>query len=390
MKRPDGRAPEAVVVGLCAHGLALARALGRAGRRVLALEARPDLPGTRTRLAEVHQVDDINGDGLIEALDALSEPWPAASAPVLFLTNDNMVRTLARQWERLEGRYRLSWSHCREDVLALLDKRTLEAHCRRLGLAYPETRLLQHAADLEPLIRAGLPLPLIVKPAHPLSGFKVRLVRDHDALRALVAEHPRALPLLLQQWIEGDDRQLRFTAFYLDEGRIVARFEGRKLASRPAALGQTTIAEAHADAEALRIAERFFAPLGLSGPVSLEIKRDPQGRPWIIEPTIGRTDYWLDCCLCNGLDLPGIEYAQQVGLPLPPATQHAARCIWFDTERQPLAWLGHTLKPQPTPWRPRFAYWDRDDPRPFWHALRRTLWQTATRIGRRLRHSLRR
>ena len=43
--------PTAVVVGLCAHGLAVARSLGRNGVQVHALEANDTLPGTATRHA---------------------------------------------------------------------------------------------------------------------------------------------------------------------------------------------------------------------------------------------------------------------------------------------------------------------------------------------------
>ena len=371
----------AVVVGLCAHGLAVVRALHRDGVPVVALEANRKIPGVRTRAARVVFTEDINGSGLIDGLLELRGELPDAPDPVLFLTNDNMVRVVAREWQRLEGRYRLSWAHCRQDVLRLLDKTSLEAHCREHGLPYPKTWLLESADALAGLTEAGLAFPLIVKPALPLSGFKVRLIDDLQGLRRLVDERPQALPFLLQHWVPGDDRRILFTAFYLDQGKILASFCGRKLASKPAALGQTTVAESYEHEGMRELAERFFAPLGLSGPVSLEAKLDADGQPWIIEPTLGRTDYWLDCCVANGVNLPLVEYRDQSDGEITPA-QQTQDMIWFDTERSPLSYLRLRLgqgDTAPGKWRPRFAYWDRSDPMPSFYSA----WRVAGQIGRR-------
>ena len=82
---------EAIVVGLCAHGLDLVHALAREGVKVHALESKRNLPGVKTELATVHLVKDINGPGT-GALDSCGgrgdgQPEP----PVLLLTNDKMV-----------------------------------------------------------------------------------------------------------------------------------------------------------------------------------------------------------------------------------------------------------------------------------------------------------
>ena len=59
---------------------------------MIALEADPDLPGCRTRYAQVHYVPDINGCGLITALQSLRQNLP--SNPVLILTNDTLYTTI--------------------------------------------------------------------------------------------------------------------------------------------------------------------------------------------------------------------------------------------------------------------------------------------------------
>ena len=112
----------AVVVGLCAHGLAITRSLHEAGVRVVAVEANRCLPGLNTNTAEVLIVDDINGPELIKALISLAENLSATTVPVLYLTNDTMVNTIGTYYKEIRHLYRVSWGSSRRAVLPLLRK----------------------------------------------------------------------------------------------------------------------------------------------------------------------------------------------------------------------------------------------------------------------------
>ena len=109
--------PDAVVVGLCAHGLAVARSLAARGLSVLALEPDASNPGVRTRLARVESRGPINGPGLATTLLSLAEESGWSRLPVLFLTNDNMVRNVAENCGVLRARYRWSWQDCASELL---------------------------------------------------------------------------------------------------------------------------------------------------------------------------------------------------------------------------------------------------------------------------------
>lgn len=337
-----GDLPPAVVVGLCAHGLAVCRSLARRNVRVHAIEADRSLPGVLTSVARVHMVADVNGEGLVPALVDLARSLGGAR-PVLILTNDRMVRRVAAGWRGLEDHYRLSWGASAETVERFLSKTALEAHCRAHGLGYPATTVLSELAGLRDLDGRSS-FPLVVKPAMPLSGFKVKLVQSEADLEALVREHVADLPFLLQQWIPGDDRAIRVCCLYLDRGQVLAGFEGRKLRSLPPAFGGATMMDSFPDAEVRAETLRFFEGLDISGPAALELKRAPDGSYWVIEPTLGRTDYFVACSIENGVDLPYVEYCHQAGLPLGPSLQ-SDRAVWVDTERDPLGLMheGATL-----------------------------------------------
>lgn len=375
--------PAALIVGMCAHGLALARSLGRRGVQVHALEANGGLPGTTTRHAAVHSARDVNGAGLIDALLELRPRLGNATLPpVLFLTNDNMVSVVAQAWPLLAEHYRLSWSHCRETIAALVLKSSLQGRCELVAAPYPQTWQLEHPDEARKLA-PQLCYPVIAKPVRPLRGFKVRLLRSRTDLERLALEFSTDFPVLIQDWIPGGESRLSFCGLYLDRGRVVARFDGRKLRARP--MGHTTIAEPVQDDAVFKASQRFFEGLNLSGPVSLELKRDARGTLWVIEPTVGRTDFWLGCCIANGVDLPYLEYCHQAGLALPKTTQRH-RYVWVNAERDPLSilWYACQVVRRAVSQRPvALLYWARDDIKPCLRSLRLALGDLSSRMARK-------
>ena len=372
----------AVVVGLCGHGLAIVRALHQGNMPIFALEASASQPGTRTRLAKVEFVADINGPGLIDALLALRRRLDCPGAPILFLTNDTMVRTIGIGWERLNDAYRLSWSHARESLLPLLEKSALEARCMATGLAYPKTYLLRATSDVG-LATHAVNFPIIVKPARPLSRFKTALPATPTDLRELADKFREDLPFLVQQFIPGDDTSIQFCALYLDHGKVLARFDGHKLRSRP--LGHTSIAESAVDDKVFEQTCSFFSGLNLSGPVSLELKRDGRGGLWVIEPTVGRTDFWIDLCTTNGVNLPLTEYCHQAGTAAPHALQQDA-FVWFNEDRDPLGRLWFMLQRSLRLHgrHSTYLYLHRSDPRPALVAITRIATDLLRSLGRRV------
>jgi predicted ATP-grasp superfamily ATP-dependent carboligase len=327
--------PLAVVVGACGHGLSVIRALHAGGVRIIVLEANPRLPGVRTRLAHVELIPDINGPKLIDSLLELRTQIACKGVPVLFLTNDRMVRTVGEGWDRLEGAYKLSWSHSRNNLIPLLEKSVHEAQSLTQGLSYPHTFLLAGAKDVD-LAISKIGFPMIVKPAQPLAHFKTSQPNTTEALLKLTEDFRSDLPFLVQPFIPGDDRSIYFSAAYMTQGQVLARFDGHKLRSRP--LGHTTVAEACVDDEVYNQTTRFFEGLNLSGPVSLELKRDLQGTLWVIEPTVGRTDFWIDLCTENGVNLPLIEFQHQLSMPVVRPIQQN-KTVWFNEDRDPFGRL---------------------------------------------------
>jgi len=364
MSAGDDATPDAIVVGLCAHGLAVARSLARQGLVVVAVEPNRRNPGCRTRLARVVHRGPINGEGLARTLLELAAEERWVGRPVLFLTNDNMVRNVAENPGELRTAYRWSWQDESEEVLRLLNKQHLPAACSGRDVLFPATATLAGPGDLESVL-SQVPMPAMVKPAWPLGKFKARVVHDRAALEQLIAGFPKSLPFVVQQWIEGEISTLRFGVVYLDRGRVLASFEGRKAWAGPDGLGQATTMEPWPDEAVRAAAVEFVRDRPLSGPVAVEFKQGPDGRLWMIEPNVGRTEYCVDVCIGNGFDLPWFEFCHVDGRPLPSA-KNVNRSIWFDCDRDRYSWVRYlSQRPGDTrAWRPLFPYLGHGDPAP--------------------------
>ena len=216
--------PVAVVVGLCAHGLSIARSLNHAGIKVVAVEANRLLPGTKTNSANVVYVDDINGPGLTEALISLSQSVSVSGPPVLFLTNDTMVATVGENYEKLGHLYKLSWGVSRQAILPLLRKEGIDKRCRSNGLRYPKSTIIRDrlAATRVNLV---LPFPIIFKPDKPVSSYKTIVVECEEQLERSLPIIETALPSIgrgtrhrLPRSLTGSDPQRRSAKGFFASG----------------------------------------------------------------------------------------------------------------------------------------------------------------------------
>jgi len=332
------------------HGLAIARALARNGIAVTALDQNKALPSAATRFARVHAAAGINSEQTAAILLEQRKHMPADVPVVLYASSDNMVRSIAEHWKELEPYYRLSWAPSVDLVTALIDKSNLEHICAERDLLYPRSFLLQDVAgEREAIERVGL--PILVKPIRPLSGFKAIRVNTADELSALVRRYQSDLPFLVQRWIPGADDSLYFCSMIVADGAPVAEFTGRKIEASPPGTGVGTIVESCPEAEVLELSRRFIQGLHYTGPIAIEYKRDPEGRFWLIEPNVGRTEYSVDLIIQAGINFPLIEYQMALGMPLSANTVQRDPVVWYDTDRDPLCYLRLCLRERT--WRPR-------------------------------------
>jgi D-aspartate ligase len=383
----------AVVVGLCTHGLAIVRSLARRGVPVVAVESNWTQPSAATRYGLKLHHHDIHGSSLAPFLGELAAALPAG--PVLFVTNDKMVRVVNDPRQGLRERYRIPIPRP-ELLLELIEKDTLGPLAERQGLRVPVTVAVsaeeaRGAAPSAALDRAAF--PGVVKPAVPMSSLKVEIVRDRAGLARVAAAHPDIDRYLLQQWIEGGDERVVFAAWYFDrEGRPRGAFAGQKIRQVPRTLGNSSAARGIDRPDLVEEGLRLFRGLDYRGIASVEFKLAPDGAPWFIEATVGRSDYWLKTMIVNGVDLPALVYSDLAGVDLGASERQRNRAAWVDGDRD----LGVYLESWSDPAMPkgrliaqlfepkRFALFDWRDPRPYLAWLTPLVRRVRGAVSRRL------
>ena len=387
----------AVVLGAGINGLGVARSLARARVPVWLLDADARKPEMRTRAARSLQIGGLHGQTLIDELEHLGETRFAGVRPVLLLTQEESVKVISRDRDRLAPFYRFSLPG-KDTVETLLHKYGFQRLAEQYDAPIPRLVRVTTQADLAELER--LQYPAVVKPGERNAGYSRQFKKAYrvasaaqarDLVRGILAVMP---DVVVQEWIAGPDSNIHFCLQYLDrQSNVVASFTGRKIRSWPPEVGGTASCtaapEAHAELSA--ITARFFKDSGVTGMAGMEYKRDARtGEMRMVEPTIGRTDYQEEVATLNGANLPFAAYCSELGLPVPAPVTTRNRAAWrVRPEDEQSALLQHQ---QPRSGFPRGSHltdalWRWDDPMPFvaqnlqraWHMLRKRMSKSAPR-----------
>jgi predicted ATP-grasp superfamily ATP-dependent carboligase len=310
-------APPAVVAGLDLNGLGLLRALGQAGVPVIGLDTDLKKPTAQTRFGRKVHVRALSGQAFVDDLLALRETL--SGDPVLILTQEASVATVSAMREALSGSYRLTMPD-RQVVEDLLDKARFQALASSQGSPIPRAVRIDAQDDIGAV--RSLRFPCVVKPATKSTGFTKRFGKAYrmtafdDVLRAWPLMQELAIPVIVQEWIEGEDSDVYFCLQYrAQEGRAVS-FSGRKLCQWPVLVGGTAscIPAPEAAEELIALTDAFFGRIGFCGLGSMEYKRDRRdGRFYMVEPTVGRTDYQQEIASLNGVNIPLAAYLDALG-----------------------------------------------------------------------------
>lgn len=364
----------AVVLGAGANGLGVARSLARARVAVWLLDSDPRRPELRTRAARPLVVPALQGEALVEALERLALTQFSGMRPVLFLTQEETVRTVSHHRDRLASLYRFSLPPV-VVVDALQHKFGFQRMAERFGSPIPPLVHIRGPSELPELDR--LHYPVVVKPGERnedygrrfRKAYRVETVQEADALvRGMLAVMP---DIVVQEWIDGPDSNIYFCMQYTQrQGHLSASFTGRKIRSWPPGVGGTAscIAAPEVHDALSRLTSRFFQDAGVIGMASMEYKRDARsGEFRMVEPTIGRTDYQEEIATLNGVNLPYAAWCSELGLPFAAPPAKLRPVVWrVRTEDAQSAALqgGGSARGYPRDARVADALWRWNDPLP--------------------------
>lgn len=365
---------KAVVVGSGLNALGIVRSLAMAGVPVHLLYSDVDA-AVHSRFASRQKIERTDGQVLVSSLLEIGKS--TSDKPVLYLTEEKTVLTVSERRDELLPYFRIVLP-AHDTLTALMHKQGFQQMAAELRSPIPQAVYLRTESDLSAL--AGLKYPCVLKPAVKDYGYgakfqKAYVVQTPDEAGQLYRQiAPTLSDLIVQEWIEGSDSDIYFCLQYIAADALtVASFVGRKIRSWPPRIGGTASCTAAPEYQEKlsALTTDFFRQVGFVGMGSMEFKRDPRdGEFYMVEPTVGRTDFQEEVATLHGHNLPLAAYCHETGIALPSAPVVTAQTLW----REPVtdSW---SLELQPDLRNPHGvaiadAYWRWSDPMPGVQLLR--------------------
>jgi predicted ATP-grasp superfamily ATP-dependent carboligase len=308
---------------------------------------------------------------------------------MLFVTSDVHVRVISEHREQLAHAFRIRLPE-HKTTCELLHKSGFQAAAERYGFPVPRAVRVCTEKDLAAL--GKLTFPGVVKAGEKALALEARAPRARKVLSRREAEAVcrdvllTAPDLVVQEWVEGAESDIYFCLQYRGEdGTTVSSFTGRKLRCWPPQTGSTASCTAAPDLESVLepLTRAFFDKVEMVGLCSMEFKREQSsGKFFMIEPTIGRTDWQEEVAALHGVNIPLAAYLHELQLPVPAPERTRRPLIWRDPSgywRSVL--VSRSLRDRGPPGAAvRSACWRNDDPAPlafFWLEWIRKGWRPA-------------
>ncbi len=339
------------------------RDLGRAGLAVAAVAPTRVGAGLWSRYAAARLV---GPDGLAEGRELAAELAGVVrrgghEAVVLYPAREEAVDALLDHAGELPAEAIVPYSG--PDALRCLrDKRRLPDLAAGVGLAAPRT--IAEATAQELLALEPIPVPCVVKQAHPerrttIGGSLV--FKDEPAFRAALTELPEDEPLLVQEHMSGG---LISLGLVVDRaGRVTAAFQSRSRETWRIEAGEVSSSISVAPDRALiERARRMLADAGYWGLAQLDfIEQGGEAKLIDVNPRFYGSMPLASAC---GVNLPAAWHAVALGREQPAVTSYRVGVSYRWLEADVAAFLSgyrrRLLRRAPRPC--AGAMWAHDDP----------------------------
>ena len=307
--------PPAVVFNCHITGLAVARALGRRGVPVIALDRDDKGYGLHSRYVAAAGLCPYPLDDERAFIDLLLEIGAAlGQKAVLFPCLDEWVFAVARHRRELEEFYLFPFSEL-DTIERLLDKNLLYKTCEAQGIPIPRTWYVGEQSPAE--IAAEIPFPCIVKPALQREFtnefgdkvFRAESRADFLALCERAAHHP----LLAQEIVgAGVDSFYSLCSYLGRDGAAKGLFVGRKLEQYPPDFGTACLVDSRYVGEIAGRGVEILKQFGYQGISEVEFIYDERDRDFKLLDINTRVWKWIGLPIHAGVDLPWLAYADAV------------------------------------------------------------------------------
>jgi D-aspartate ligase len=300
------------------NGLAAIRSLGAYGAQIIAIDHHKRRAGQYSKyVKERHLITKPNQNeaGFVQDLIDISKNCKSEDPIYLLPVNDEYVRTLAANWERLSAHYIPLFETDVEQLDTITNKVNFSAFAKKIGIPQPERYTLEEVEN------SSVTYPIIFKPDERRSlenirskVFKVKLCHNDVEGKEFVAYlRTEGIEVIIQQFIPGGDDELYTGGVVALEGKLLGCFTGKKVRQYPPMAGQASWATSLESKKLVEYSNRIVSELGFSGLSQIEFKHW-DGELYVIEMN-PRAWSWHGLAKPSGVDLPAILIDSVINKP---------------------------------------------------------------------------
>ncbi len=275
-------------------------------------------------------------DRVLDDLERIGRDYP--DKPVLYYGNDAQLLVISRHRQRL-GRWFRFQMPAPDLIEALVDKSQFAELAPRAGIPVPATANSREATSADQILER-VPLPCVIKPNCHIGWYAMRRAGGpQKALRADTPEEFRRLyeevlghtnDFVVQQFIPGgEDLIYSFHAYIDAKGRSLGHYVGKKIRTYPMQAGVSTYLELIEDPRVVALGLDIVDRLGFSGPVKIDMKRDPRDDRFYVLELNPRYNLWHYLGARSGINLPLAAHADLSGQPVEPQTGYRTGVRWL-------------------------------------------------------------
>jgi predicted ATP-grasp superfamily ATP-dependent carboligase len=310
----------AVVFGLFETGLAVIRALGRKGIKVIGVDHKKDIAWYSRYTQPFICPHPIEAEH--EFMSWIVNTFSKGQQLPVFFTGDDFLYTFSRNRIFFSDFFLFNLPE-HQKLTAIADKYHQFQLAQKAGINVPQTWLIENTSHLTPDLFPESTWPLILKGREvnawrevfggTIKGFRINTYAE--LIKACEPALKKQVPLVAQEVIAGPDtNHYKYCAYRSQTGETFAEFCLQKIRQNPIRFGIGSVVRSVENKELINTGRKFFKGIDYQGIGSAEFKYDQKdGKLKLIELN---PRYWQQNTLAEtcGINFPLINYRDLAGI----------------------------------------------------------------------------
>ncbi|MFA5134770.1 MAG: hypothetical protein WC505_03165 [Patescibacteria group bacterium] len=253
---------------------------------------------------------------------------------ILFPTADNHIELLHTLHEKIKQFCFIPFNN--DTIESYLNKSVQYDYCKKLGIPYPKTLVINYASDFNAI--ATLMFPVLIKPDKrddiTTNIFRNRLIKNADEFKKVTPELNTFLRkghhFIASEMVPGSgDMVFAYVGYRNKNGEIINEWTGKKLSQYPNDFGVFASASNQSPAIIKEQGRRLLHGMNIFGIAEPEFKYDYRDQHYKLMEINFRSMMWHRVGNLSGINLQYTQYCDALGRKVEKQTQNQNQRIHY-------------------------------------------------------------